>query len=78
MTLTSFINIPVFIISLSVGMFAVYITTNDESRKIYVYPTPENIHLIQYKDSAGTCFKYKQTKMSCPSNPKDISIIPVQ
>lgn len=78
MNLTSYINIPVFIISLALGIFAVYITTNDESRKIYIYPSPENVNLILYKDSAGTCYKYSQTKVSCPTNPKDISIIQVQ
>lgn len=78
MNLTSYINIPVFIISLALGIFAVYITTNDESRKIYIYPSPENVNLILYKDSAGTCYKYNQTKVSCPTNPKDISIIQVQ
>ena len=78
MNLTSYINIPVFIISLALGIFAVYITTNDESRKIYIYPSPENVNLILYKDSAGTCYKYNQTKVSCPTNPKDISKIQVQ
>jgi hypothetical protein len=78
MNLTYFIHVPAFIISFAIGMFAVYIMTNDESRKIYIYPSPENVNLIQYKDSAGTCFKYNQHKVSCPANPKDISVVPIQ
>lgn len=76
--LSNFINIPLFIASFAVGIFAVYITNNDEKRKIIVYPTPENIDLLLYKDNTGSCFKFKQTQVSCPKNEKDISKIPVQ
>lgn len=76
--LSAFINIPAFIISLSIGILFVYLGNEGESRQIFVYPSPENSNILQYKDRAGTCFQYKQTKVSCPSNPKDISKIPIQ
>jgi hypothetical protein len=76
--LSNYINIPLFIASFAIGIFAVYISDNSEMRKIHVYPTPENIDLILYKDDAGSCFKFKQTKVTCPKNEKDITKIPVQ
>lgn len=75
--LLKYINLPVFIASLALGLFAVYIT-GDDMRKIYVYPTPENVKLMQYRDKTGNCFQYKETKVSCPKDAKDISTIPAQ
>jgi len=77
MSLLKFINIPVFIISLAVGFFFVYIYSTDK-RKIYVYPTPDNVDTIQYKDQTGTCFEFKDTKVTCPKNDSEISKIPAQ
>lgn len=75
--LLKYINVPVFIISLLFGVFAVYITMPD-TRKILVYPTPENIDLLQYRDKTGSCFHFKQNEVTCPNNPSKISKIPVQ
>ena len=72
-----YINIPVFIMSFAFGMFAVYVTMPD-TKKIMVYPSPDNIDLIQYKDKADNCFQFKQNSISCPTNSKDISKIPAQ
>ena len=44
-----FINGSVFIISLAIGLFMCYITAPPPDI-IVVYPTPENINQIQYKD----------------------------
>jgi hypothetical protein len=77
MNLLKFINIPVFIISFAIGIFAVYITTS-ENRKIYVYPTHENANILQYKDKTNTCFSIVEKEVDCPENPKKISKIPVQ
>jgi hypothetical protein len=72
-----YINIPVFIISFAFGMFAVYVTMPD-TKKIIVYPSPDNIDVIQYKDKAENCFQFKQTSISCPSDKNSISKIPMQ
>jgi hypothetical protein len=71
-----FLNIPVFLLSLAIGMFFVYIYVPD-SRTIFVYPTPNNNDLIQYKDALGNCFYYKQEKVVCP-NESDVKKIPAQ
>lgn len=77
MSITNYINLPVFIISLAMGLFFIYIFTPDR-RTIYVYPTPENVGTIQYKDAAGNCFEFDQKKVGCPKESSKISQIPVQ
>lgn len=72
-----FISIPVFIISLAVGLFFVYIT-NPEPEIIYIYPTPENVNKVQYRDKANNCYDFVQTEVSCPSDPSKIKIVPIQ
>jgi hypothetical protein len=74
---SKFLNIPVFILSLIFGIFAVYLF-NPDTRKIYVYPTPENVDILQHRDKTGQCFKYHQTEVSCPANESEISLIPIQ
>jgi len=59
-----YVNVPVFLVSLVVGFLFVYLTMPSD-RKIYVYPNPENIDILQYKDKASSCFQYKQTEVSC-------------
>lgn len=77
MNILKYINFPVFFISLAIGMFFVYIF-EDDNRTIYVYPTPDNIDTIQYKDATGTCFAVKQDKISCPKDDLKISKLPAQ
>jgi hypothetical protein len=72
-----FINVPIFLISLSVGIFMVYITM-PPNRTIYVYPTPENVDILQYRDKSDNCFQMKENEVTCPTDEKDISKIPVQ
>lgn len=77
MAFLKYINIPAFLISLAIGIFFVYVTVPD-MRKIYVYPTPENVDTVQYKDKTNSCFEFKQEKVSCPINESSISKIPPQ
>jgi len=72
-----FINIPVFLVSFALGIFAVYITVPDK-RKIIVYPSPDNVNHIQYKDKADNCFQFKQTETSCPKDKKELFNTPIQ
>ena len=69
-----YINIPVFLISFALGVFAVYITVPGK-KEIIVYPTPDNASHIQYQDKAGNCFQYRQTKTQCT---KDVKKTPLQ
>ena len=77
MNIFRYINFPVFFISLAIGMFFVYIFEND-NRTIYVYPTPDNVDTIQYKDATGTYFSVKQDKITCPKEDIKISKLPAQ
>ena len=47
-------------------------------RKIYVYPTPENADVLQYRDKTGNCFSIKQKEVKCPANANDIAKVPSQ
>ena len=75
-SLSRFIDFKIFLISLLLGLFAVYVTMPD-MRKIYVYPTPDNVDVIQYKDETGTCFVPKQHEVKCPKD-GELSKIPIQ
>ena len=66
-----FINVPLFLVSLSIGLFVVYITM-PPSQIIYVYPNPGNENKLSFKDKADNCFRFKSTEVDCP---KDISKI---
>jgi hypothetical protein len=77
MRLLKFINIPVFLISLAFGIFAVYITS-PTNRKIIVYPTHENVDSIQYRDKANNCFSIEELEVECPSDSSKLSKLPVQ
>lgn len=72
-----FIHIPIFIISFAVGVFYIYINTSPV-RKIIVYPTPDNLNKILYRDKSDACFTYEQEKIKCPSNKDQIFQIPTQ
>jgi hypothetical protein len=71
-----YISIKVFVISFIVGLIFVYFF-GSETKQIYVYPTPQNIGKIQYKDSANNCFHYESTQVKCPSA-DEITSIPAQ
>lgn len=77
MALSKYINFKIFLVSLAFGLFAVYMTAPN-MRKIYVYPSPENINILQYKDKSDTCFSFQQTEVKCPSDKSKISTIPMQ
>jgi hypothetical protein len=47
-------------------------------RLIYVYPTPENMDILQYKDKTDTCYSIKSSDVECPSDPDDIASVPIQ
>jgi len=77
MKFLGYIHFPIFLISFILGLIAVHITMPD-TRKIYVYPTPENVDLLQYRDKTNTCFSLKQIEVKCPANENLISKIPIQ
>jgi hypothetical protein len=72
-----YISLKVFFVSLALGLLFVYLSTPSPTI-IYVYPTPDNVDKVEYKDKASNCFKFKATEVKCPSNPDLIKKIPVQ
>jgi hypothetical protein len=52
--------------------------TVPDTRKIYVYPTPENVDALQYRDKTNSCFSLAQKEVSCPTNENEIAKIPAQ
>ena len=75
--LSKYINIPVFLVSLAIGIFAVYIL-EPETRNIFIYPSPENRNKIQYIDKVDGCYEYEQTEIDCNKTSGEIKEIPPQ
>ena len=73
----NFIDFPVFLVSLAIGLLFVYLNESPK-RVIYIYPTPNNVNKFIYRDNANNCFKYEKSDVKCPSNDKDITEIPIQ
>ena len=72
-----YISIPVLLISLSIGILYVYLT-KPEQTYIFVYPTPDNVDELLYRDHTDKCFSFEATEVECPSNPKEIESYTVQ
>ena len=72
-----YISFPAFLISFCIGLFFVYILGH-ENKKIYVYPSPENVDKILFKDKADNCFYFKEETIECPKNETLITNIPIQ
>tara|TARA_B100001093_G_C26778201_1_gene993365 strand:+ start:403 stop:633 length:231 start_codon:yes stop_codon:yes gene_type:complete len=72
-----FINIPVFLVSLTIGLAFVYFSSPTHN-VVMVYPTPENYNKLQYKDKIGTCFQFVPMLTKCPDNVSEIKNIPIQ
>ncbi len=42
-----------------------------------VYPNPDNIDKLQYKDKSGTCHSFKANKVTCPTDKSLIRQYPI-
>jgi hypothetical protein len=75
--LLHYISIPVFFISFTIGLFFVYIL-GPEMKTIHIYPSPENVGKVLFKDKADNCFYFEEQQIDCPSDKTKISMIPIQ
>lgn len=75
--LSKYISLPEFLISFSIGLFFIYII-GPETKKVYIYPTPESVDKMLYKDKANNCFSFKQKEVDCKNAKKDLFDIPIQ
>jgi hypothetical protein len=72
-----YISFPIFMVSFAIGLFFVYIY-GPEMKTIFIYPSPENINKVIFKDKADNCFTFEAHEITCPKNESLISKIPVQ
>jgi hypothetical protein len=75
--LLNYISIPVFFISFAIGVFFIYVL-GPEMKTIYIYPSPENVDKVLFKDKADNCFRFEEEIVECPKDESMISTIPIQ
>ena len=73
----NYISLPIFLISFAIGVLFVYIM-GPEMKSIYIYPTPESVDKVLFKDKAENCFYFEEEYVECPKDEKLISKIPIQ
>jgi len=71
------ISLPIFLISFAVGLFFIYIL-GTEMKTIYIYPSPENLDKVLFKDKADNCFLFEEEVVECPKDKTKIFGIPIQ
>lgn len=62
-----YVSLPIFLISLAVGLFVVY-ALGPEQKIVYIFPTPKNIKRMLFKDKTDECFSYKSEEVECPTD----------
>lgn len=72
-----FVNIPVFLVSLAFGLFYVYIMI-PPMKEIHVFPTPDNLNDLQYKDNTDMCFQFEPQQVKCPIDRSKIKNYTIQ
>ena len=75
--LFNYISLPTFLISFAIGLLFIYFI-GPEMKTIYIYPSPENVDKILFKDKADNCFYFKEENVECPKDRNLISNIPIQ
>ena len=58
MFLFNYISVSLFLISFVVGLLFAYML-GPEIKTIYIYPSPENVDKILFKDKADNSFRFE-------------------
>jgi hypothetical protein len=73
----NYISLPAFLISFAIGLLFIYIM-GPEMKTIYIYPSPENVDKVLFKDKAENCFYFEEQNTECPKDKNILSKIPIQ
>lgn len=73
----NYISLPIFLVSFAIGLLFIYLM-GPEMKTIYIYPSPENVDKILFKDKADNCFNFEEEIVECPKDENLISKIPIQ
>lgn len=73
----NYISLPAFLISFAIGLLFIYIM-GPEMKTIYIYPSPESVDKVLFKDKAENCFYFEEQNVECPKDKNLISKIPIQ
>jgi hypothetical protein len=73
----NYISLPIFLISFTVGLLFIYLL-GPEIKTVFIYPSPENVDKVLFKDKAQNCFYFEQEVVECPKDQNLISKIPMQ
>ena len=65
--------VMLFVVSAVVGVILMWIIPM-EYKTVIVYPTPDNLDKIQYKDTGDNCFEFSSTTVQCTPNAKKIEV----
>jgi hypothetical protein len=63
----------IFVVSAIIGWIAVCLMPI-EYKTVIVYPSPDNLTKIQYKDKSDNCFEFSSTTVECTSKAKKIEV----
>jgi len=67
------IYLMLFIASFLVGSIFIYLSPI-KYKTVVVYPSPENLTKIQYKDSSDHCFQFSARLVDCDQTSKKIPV----
>jgi len=73
----NYISLPIFLVSFAIGLLFMYLM-GPEMKTIYIYPSPENVDKVLFKDKADNCFYFEEENVKCPKDENLISKIPIQ
>lgn len=75
--ISKYINLKIFLLSFIFGIFSIYITGQD-LKTVHIYPQPDNVNKIQFKDKTDQCFEFEAKEVTCPKMPFMTKTIPIQ